>query len=98
MFYFVIVYRFRPDNPRLETVRVSHQEFLEKLAASNRLVAAGPLTDPAGGELLVVRFPTATDTKTVLSLTEKDPLVREGLITQRDVRQWRPDTLNLERI
>lgn len=97
MTYFVVSYSYRADNPRLDALLSQHDAYVRELASAGNIVAAGPLTDSAGGTLIIVKLPadtSAADTPAgVLELLADDPLIKAGVVTQRCVRRWEPAQL-----
>ncbi|PLC13154.1 hypothetical protein AUQ48_14195 [Kocuria flava] len=65
--------------------RPEHREYLRGLVEQRLLLASGPYEDdgPAGALLVFAAEPAEVE-----RLTDEDPLVRHGVVTERTVRPW----------
>lgn len=90
MAVFAVTYVYVADAARLDDFRPEHRAFLSALHEAGGLIVSGPLpaSDGApGGALLLL---DAEDAAAATSSIDEDPFRREGLITERTVREWLP--------
>lgn len=80
-----VTYTYGGSAEALAEHRPAHREFLRGLAAEGRLVCSGPYDDEPAGALLILSAP---DAREALALLDDDPLLREGVITERTARPW----------
>ncbi len=86
MTVYAVQYRYDDRTERRDEVRPEHRAYLAEALAAGTLLASGPYADDdAPGALLVVR---AGSTAEVEALLSADPFVREGLVADREVREW----------
>ena len=79
-------YRLAADYlERRDALRSDHLALVGEFRERGHLTLAGALTDPGGDALLV--FATG-DTAVAHEFARRDPYVREGLVTDYDVRGW----------
>ncbi|SER79916.1 hypothetical protein SAMN05443377_11151 [Propionibacterium cyclohexanicum] len=85
--FFVVHYTYDPAKDA-DLVRPRHRAYLAKLFDSGLLRASGPLpgTDPAQALLI---FRTA-DLASAIELSDSDPMVTEGIVSDRQVNAWDP--------
>ena len=73
------------DAERRGPLRPEHLALVEAAHARGELVMAGPLAEPADGGVFVFNV----DGPSVIEeFVEKDPYVREGMVTRWRVRPW----------
>ncbi|MCM3687886.1 YciI family protein [Kocuria rosea] len=84
---FAVRYVYGGPADVLAARRPEHREFLGGLLRQGLLLASGPFDDdgPAGALLVF----SAADAAEVERLTDEDPLVRHGVVTERTVRPWK---------
>lgn len=84
---FAVTYVYGGPADVLAARRPEHREYLAALAQQGHVLASGPLDDdgPAGALLIF----SADDAAEVERLTDEDPLVRHGVVTERTVRPWK---------
>ncbi|GGG43591.1 hypothetical protein GCM10011374_02440 [Kocuria dechangensis] len=84
---FAVTYVYGGPADVLAARRPEHRAYLGGLVEQGRILASGPFDDDgAAGALLVF---SAADTAEVERLTDEDPLVRHGVVTERTVRPWK---------
>jgi uncharacterized protein YciI len=84
---FAVTYVYGGPADVLAARRPEHRAYLGGLVEQGHLLASGPFDDGgAPGALLVF---AAEDAATVERLTDEDPLVRHGVVTERTVRPWK---------
>ena len=84
---FAVTYVYGGPADVLAARRPEHREYLGGLVEQGLLLASGPFDDDgAAGALLVF---SAADAAEVERLTDEDPLVRHGVVTERTVRPWK---------
>lgn len=83
---FAVTYVYGGPADVLAARRPEHRAYLGGLAERGILLASGPFDDdgPAGALLVLA----AADVAEVQRLTDEDPLVRHGVVTDRTVRPW----------
>ena len=84
---FAVTYVYGGPADVLAARRPEHRQYLGGLVEQGHLLASGPFDDDgAPGALLVF---AAEDAGVVERLTDEDPLVRHGVVTERTVRPWK---------
>lgn len=84
---FAVTYVYGGPADVLAARRPEHRQYLGGLVEQGHLLASGPYDDDdAAGALLVF---AAEDAGQVERLTDEDPLVRHGVVTERTVRAWK---------
>ena len=84
---FAVTYVYGGPADVLAARRPEHREYLGRLVEQGDLLASGPFDDDGvPGALLVL---SAEDAAAVERLTDADPLVRHGVVTERTVRPWK---------
>lgn len=84
---FAVTYVYGGPADVLTARRPEHREYLAGLAQQGHVLASGPLDgDGPAGALLIF---SADDAAEVERLTDEDPLVRHGVVTERSVRPWK---------
>lgn len=81
---FAATYRYADDPPRLDQHRPRHRAFLADLHRDGILHLSGPLQSPAGGLLIL----TGDSPRDVEETLDADPFHQEGLIAEREIREW----------
>ena len=81
--YYLIFLHSIPERPLTREVVNLHANHLAELDDSGKLVMAGPLTERAGG-LIVVRTASAAE---AMAIAEEDPLVR-GAYQTYELGTW----------
>ncbi|MEV5666696.1 YciI family protein [Streptomyces flaveolus] len=84
---FAVTYTYADDSAAArDEHRPEHKNFLKRLFDAGRLRVSGPLgADGAPGALLVFEAGSAGE---LTALLDQDPFHREGLITERSIRDW----------
>lgn len=83
---FALTYVYGGPADVLAARRPEHRRFLGGLLDRGLLLASGPFAgDGPAGALLLFR---AADAAEVERLSDEDPLVRHGVVTERTVRPW----------
>ncbi|MGB0723414.1 MAG: YciI-like protein [Gammaproteobacteria bacterium] len=84
--YFILFYDY-VDNmlERRQPYRAEHLALARDYAERSELVMAGAYADPVDGAALVFRVDEQAD---VEAFTERDPYVRNGLVTGWRIREW----------
>jgi uncharacterized protein YciI len=72
------------DVEAVARVRPAHRKYAEALAASGKLIMAGPFVDRPGGLFIY----EATSRSEALALMEKDPYAVEGVFTTCELSEW----------
>lgn len=86
MAHYLLDYQLVPDYlERRAALRAEHLALTEGPVARGELVLAGALAEPADRALLVW---SVEDPSVVAAFAERDPYVREGLVTSWSVRPW----------
>ncbi|HUJ56740.1 MAG TPA: YciI family protein [Gaiellaceae bacterium] len=83
---FALEYRFSPDPERRLAVRPRHRAYLEDLARSGVVRAAGPFGDDDGALIIY----SLEDEEALEHILADDPYVQEDVFATRSVREWRP--------
>ncbi|GAA1746771.1 YciI family protein [Kocuria aegyptia] len=84
---FAVTYVYGGPADVLAARRPEHRTYLGGLVAQGHLLASGPFDDAAApGALLIF---AAEDAAEVERLSDEDPLVRHGVVTERTVRPWK---------
>ena len=87
MAYYTLSYRLVDDySERRDTYREEHLALVARFRESGLLKLAGAYAEPADEALLVFE---ARDMREVEAFAKADPYVREGLVTEWRVREWR---------
>lgn len=84
--YFLLIYDY-VDNvvERRTPYREKHLALVNQYVESGVLVLAGAFAEPVDGAVLVFK----TDNRAqVEAFAEKDPYVRNGLVTEWRIREW----------
>lgn len=88
--FFATTYRYVVDSDAArDAVRPAHREYLAGLTSRGALAVSGPYVGGDAGALLIFEAPTHDE---AVALTDADPFVTEGLVTEVSVREWRPVT------
>ena len=86
MTVFAVQYRYDDRTERRDEVRPEHRAYLADQLAAGTLLASGPFADDgAPGALLVL---SAGSPDEVAAVLDADPFVREGLVADREIREW----------
>ena len=84
--YYILFYKTTNDYmERRGTYRPEHLELVNKSLEKGDLVMAGALADPADGAVLVFK---GDSPKAAEDFAKNDPYVKNGLITEWNVRTW----------
>lgn len=81
---YAIQYTYGDDAALADAHRPEHREFLRSLHERGPLLLSGPLGGRPGG-LLVLE---AESEEAALELLAEDPFLREGVIVEREAREW----------
>jgi uncharacterized protein len=86
MKYFALIYYFVDDylSKRLQ-FREEHLKLANELHKNGTLILAGAFSDPADKALLVFK---AINKSIVEDFVNKDPYVKNGLVTGWKIREW----------
>lgn len=84
--YFILFYK-TVDNyiERRAPLREDHLGLIHEFHNDGRMVMAGALADPADGAILIFRGDTPDAAH---EFVNRDPYVKNGLITEWSVRPW----------
>jgi len=83
---FATTYRYAADSSEgRDAVRPTHRAYLGELTESGRLALSGPFVGGEDGALLVFE---ADSEAAARALTDGDPFVKEGFVTEVTVREW----------
>ena len=84
--YYILFYEVVEDHvTRRAPYREEHLRLLNEAHERGELVMAGPFSEPVDGAALVFR---AADPTVPRRFAERDPYVRNGLVTRWKVRGW----------
>lgn len=84
--YYILFYEVVEDHvTRRAPYREEHLRLLNEAHERGELVMAGPFSEPVDGAALVFR---AADPTVPGRFAERDPYVRNGLVTRWKVRVW----------
>ena len=84
--YYLLLYDYPDDYlERRGPLRPEHLALVEAAHARGELVMAGPLAEPADAGVFVFNVDGPS---VVEEFVEKDPYVREGMVTRWRVRPW----------
>jgi uncharacterized protein len=72
------------DVEAVARVRPAHRKYAEALAASGKLIMAGPFVDRPGGLFIY----EATSRSEALAFMEQDPYAVEGVFTTCELSEW----------
>lgn len=78
----IIVYS--SDKQKLQSVRPTHREYLQKLRQEGKLAMSGPFTDDSGA-LIVYEAGSLDEAK---SLLESDPFNKAGVFASYQLKEW----------
>lgn len=82
---FAVTYAYEPGKESERDIhRSEHKDFLAGLHADGILRVSGPL-DGGSGALLVLEGSSSDE---VISLLDRDPFHRNGLIGERTIHEW----------
>ena len=81
---FAVIYTYTDDDQGRDKHRPAHRDFL---GGREEVLLSGPFLDYPSGALIVVR---ADDEDAVVALLDEDPFQREGLIAERQIREYNP--------
>jgi uncharacterized protein YciI len=82
---FAVLYEYTPHQEKILEHRPAHRKYLQDLLATNKLVAAGPITDDSGS--LIVYH--AADEAEVQRIIENDPFHKAGIFISWQIKPWR---------
>ena len=85
---FMVELVFGVNRDERMAVRPSHREYLAKLAADGRLLAAGPWVNDTGAVLV---FDVA-DRSELNQILDADPYAPARVIAETRIREWTPVT------
>ncbi len=84
--YYILFYKTVENYTEKRTpYRAEHLAYAVKYQESGHLVMAGALTDPADGAVLIFK---SDSPETAGEFAIHDPYVKNGLITEWEVREW----------
>lgn len=84
--YYILFYKTVDNYIELRApFRGDHLGLVNEFHSDGRLVMAGALADPADGAVLIFKGDTP---EAAHEFVERDPYVKNGLITEWSVRQW----------
>lgn len=90
MKYFAVHYQYPDGAEEIVRLRPEHRAWLATLAETDRLVGSGPYIDGQGGALIVIRMSDTATLRDAEKLMDNDPFTRDGALTGRVVREWKP--------
>ncbi|HEV2127874.1 MAG TPA: YciI family protein [Thermomicrobiales bacterium] len=76
---------YTEDKDKIQEVRPTHREYLQKLVESGKLHESGPFTDDSGS-LIVYRVESEAEARELLA---NDPFTTSGVITDATVKEWK---------
>lgn len=82
---FAVIYTYGNDDAARDEFRPVHKDFLETQYNAKSLLASGPINDDKPGALLIMSGDSRDD---VADLMDRDPFMQEGLIANREIREW----------
>lgn len=88
--YAIAIIRYRRSLDEILTVVDAHRAYLRTLYDSGTLLVSGPL-DPRSGGALLLRVPDDAAHKTLDSIRDNDPYVKNGM-AQYELLPWAPTT------
>lgn len=84
--YYILFYKTVENYvERRVPYRAAHLELALKSQEAGHLVMGGALADPADGAVLIFR---SGSPRAAREFAENDPYVKNGLITEWEVREW----------
>lgn len=84
--YYILFYKTVDNYIELRApFRNDHLGLVNEFHSDGRMVMAGALSDPADGAVLIFKGDTP---EAAHEFVERDPYVKNGLITEWSVRQW----------
>lgn len=84
--YYILFYKTVENYTEKRTpYRAEHLAYAQNFQENGHLVMAGALTDPADGAVLVFK---SDSPETARAFALNDPYVKNGLITEWEVREW----------
>lgn len=87
---FAIEYQYNPTSEKILEHRPKHREFLANLLKEGKLLASGPITEPAGSSLIIIRLAEGATIADAKAEMEKDPFHQEGALDARTFQVWDP--------
>jgi len=89
---FVNYIKYIQDEDKVARLRPSHRQYMAKLLAEGKLVAAGPFADGSGA-----LFIYETETKQAAeALATDDPYVEGGAFASYEITPWAPVSINVD--
>ena len=85
MYYILFYTTVRDYAERRTPFRPEHLDLVHEYHASGKLVMAGALADPTDGAVRIFRGDSPAGAEEFVS---RDPYVKNGLITEWNIRQW----------
>ena len=84
--YYILFYKTVENYTKLRApFRNDHLGLVNEFHSDGRMVMAGALADPADGAVLIFKGDTP---EAAHEFVERDPYVKNGLVTEWSVRQW----------
>jgi uncharacterized protein YciI len=84
--YYILFYKTVENYTELRApFRNDHLGLVNEFHSDGRMVMAGALADPADGAVLIFKGDTP---EAAHEFVERDPYVKNGLVTEWSVRQW----------
>lgn len=84
--YYILFYKTVENYTELRApFRNDHLGLVNEFHNDGRMVMAGALADPADGAVLIFKGDTP---EAAHEFVERDPYVKNGLVTEWSVRQW----------
>ena len=81
---FVVYARYIDDAVKIEASRPAHRQYARDLAASGKLVAAGPFTDGSGALFIY----DVDSREEVDALVKADPFATSGAFARCEIKPW----------
>lgn len=82
---FLRVIEMSPGDDRRMAVRPEHRAYVQDLYEQGRIKLSGPFADDTGAYMLY----DAADETAARALVNADPYVREGVVREVSLREWK---------
>jgi len=84
--YYILFYTYVENIiERRKPYREEHLTLAQHFVNCGKLILGGAYAEPADGAAIIFNVETKSD---VISFVENDPYVKNGLVTQWNIREW----------
>ncbi|GAA3943627.1 YciI family protein [Pseudoclavibacter caeni] len=86
MSLYAVTYVYIDDDAALAATRPEHRAYLSGLQQNGQNLASGPLAVPGPNSALLIL--QADSIEQAAALSDDDPMVASGLVTERHIQAW----------